>query len=172
MAYSNMTNPRTWTTGETVTAAIMNTHIRDNQDAMFPNGDNWDTWTQSVSNITLSGTEVSRYTRIGDLIFCYYKIEFDASGGPLSTDVGIGLPETPSTNYADDEPIGQLLCRDSSAGTSYPGLVVLRSSDDRAGFRVWNAASTYASNTEISNTVPFTWDTGDDFQWYAIYEAA
>jgi hypothetical protein len=32
MAY---TTPRTWTTGETVTAAIMNTHVRDNISALY-----------------------------------------------------------------------------------------------------------------------------------------
>jgi len=32
------TIPRTWTTGELVTAAIMNTHIRDNQNVLNPAG--------------------------------------------------------------------------------------------------------------------------------------
>ena len=32
------TAPRTWTTGELVTAAIMNTHIRDNQNIINPTG--------------------------------------------------------------------------------------------------------------------------------------
>lgn len=30
------TSPRTWVAGETVTAAIMNTHVRDNLTALFP----------------------------------------------------------------------------------------------------------------------------------------
>ena len=32
------TTPRTWTTGELVTAAIMNAHIRDNQEILNPAG--------------------------------------------------------------------------------------------------------------------------------------
>ena len=32
------TTPRTWTTGELVTAAIMNTHVRDNQNVLNPAG--------------------------------------------------------------------------------------------------------------------------------------
>jgi hypothetical protein len=32
------TTPRTWTTGELVTAAIMNAHIRDNQNVLNPSG--------------------------------------------------------------------------------------------------------------------------------------
>lgn len=32
------TTPRTWTTGELVTAAIMNAHIRDNQNTLNPAG--------------------------------------------------------------------------------------------------------------------------------------
>lgn len=32
------TTPRTWTTGELVTAAIMNAHIRDNQNVLNPAG--------------------------------------------------------------------------------------------------------------------------------------
>ncbi len=32
------TAPRTWTTGELVTAAIMNAHIRDNQNTLNPSG--------------------------------------------------------------------------------------------------------------------------------------
>ena len=49
MAY---TDPRTWTDGELVTAAIMNPHVRDNLDAMGPHLIVRKTADQSVSSST------------------------------------------------------------------------------------------------------------------------
>jgi len=52
------TTPRTWTTGELVTAAMMNTHVRDNEnylyDALLPR---YDSFTRADSATTLGNSE-------------------------------------------------------------------------------------------------------------------
>lgn len=58
------TDPRTWATGETVTAAMMNAHVRDNFNAI---GEYNTTWTPAWSCVTTppalgNGTLIGRYT--------------------------------------------------------------------------------------------------------------
>ena len=44
------TAPRTWTDGETVTAVLLNTHVRDNLKAI---GDAWTAYTPALTGVTL-----------------------------------------------------------------------------------------------------------------------
>ncbi len=48
------TSPRTWTTGELVTAAIMNTHVRDNLNALFSPPSDSSTLTTNISTTNTS----------------------------------------------------------------------------------------------------------------------
>ncbi len=62
------TAPRTWVASEVVTAALMNTHVRDNLKAI---GDAWTAWTPTVTASTGTFTTVSgsgRYIAAGKLI--------------------------------------------------------------------------------------------------------
>lgn len=81
------TTPRTWVAGETVTAAIMNTHVRDNLKAL---GDPWTaytpTWTASTTNPTLgNGTLTGRAVQVGK----FTQIRIAMVGG-TTTAVGSG----------------------------------------------------------------------------------
>lgn len=50
------TAPRTWVAGETLTAALLNTHLRDNLDAAFPVGSlHWRMQAATTSQTTIDG---------------------------------------------------------------------------------------------------------------------
>jgi hypothetical protein len=62
------TSPRTWAAAETVTAALLNTHVRDNQKAI---GDAWTAWTPTVTAETGTFTSASasgQYISAGKLV--------------------------------------------------------------------------------------------------------
>lgn len=68
------TTPRTWVAGETVTAALMNTHVRDNLSAALPVGEGGTNVTHAGGNFTTpsgsitiaSGDQITfRYHRTG-----------------------------------------------------------------------------------------------------------
>ena len=60
MAY---TTPRTWTTGETPTATIMNTHVRDNMSYVYAPDDAWTAVTLNASPAygSLAGSRALSY---------------------------------------------------------------------------------------------------------------
>jgi hypothetical protein len=62
------TSPRTWVAGETLTAALLNVHVRDNMKAL---GDPWTAWTPTITAQAGTFTTVSgagRYAAPGKLI--------------------------------------------------------------------------------------------------------
>lgn len=100
MAY---TTPRTWVTGELVTAAYLNTHVRDNLNAAFPLGvDAWTSYTPtltaSTTNPTLGSgsTQAGAYTRIGRIIIGRARIQFGTSGVAVGSGTyRISIPVAP-----------------------------------------------------------------------------
>lgn len=68
------TTPKTWSTSEVVTAAMLNTHIRDNQNAATT----WQSWspawtTGSTEPTVGNGSLTGRYCLAGDL--CHFSLE-------------------------------------------------------------------------------------------------
>ena len=85
MAWSS---PRTWTTGELVTAALMNTHIRDNLNALFsPPGTTasitTDITTTSTSFEDATGLTIT-FTIAGDSVLLGFVAAISNSSGPTS----------------------------------------------------------------------------------------
>lgn len=77
------TSPRTWLSGEKLTAALLNTHVRDNLKAI---GDTWTSytpvWTAATTNPVIgNGTITGAYAAAGKLIF--YRISI--IGGSTTT---------------------------------------------------------------------------------------
>jgi hypothetical protein len=79
------TSPRTWSTSELVTAAIMNTHVRDNLLALKspPSGVallNSNISTTSTSFVDLTGATVTFTTAGGKVLVLFQGTQFVASG--------------------------------------------------------------------------------------------
>ena len=100
------TTPRTWVTGETVTAALMNTHIRDNLNFLKTNPQS--AFAAASADLTLTTTEtdvtgatVSITTSIANATYvaiCVFDFDITAAGaaigqGRLSVDGSIAAQE-------------------------------------------------------------------------------
>ena len=145
------TTPRTWNSAEVVTKTIMDTHIRDNLNAMSAWTSYTPTWTgtggtPTVGNGTLSGS----YLSYGGVVM----VRISLTWGSTTAAAGItawkfALPVAPS-----------------SAGI-LPGMVV-----DTGVAQYPAVLSDFAGSagvlrvgtglTPASNTSPMTWGTGDN----------
>lgn len=162
------TSPRTWVAGETVTAALLNTHLRDNLKAI---GDAWATWTPTwaatTTNPTLgNGTLDAAYINTGKLFVFQLDLTFGSTTTAGSGTYSFTLPVTPAS-------AGRLqfngVLFDTSASATYPivglytgGVISLRQFPTTAGNPL--AALTHAS--------PVTLATGDVISLGGVFEVA
>lgn len=158
--------PRTWTSGEVVTAAMLNAEIRD---ALTGIQAAWDDWTPTFTNLTQgNGLVVARYLRVGKTIT--YRINFTAGttssfpGGALLA----SLPVTMKSDYiAGSSALGSAVLYDSSVGVS-----------SRTGGTAYvasvgsSAVGMLVGNAVVNDTSPWTWATGDTFAITGTYESA
>jgi hypothetical protein len=155
------TSPRTWVAAEVVTAALLNTHVRDNLKAI---GDAWTAWTPAYTNITIGNAAVTaRYMQAGKLVHASY---FMTVGSTTSFAAGNLLFSPPTTMLAGaNQVIGSGVGIDVSGGPAYRGTVALVTTSTRIVFVA-------DGGTFISNTSPWTWATGDIITWTITYETA
>ena len=92
------TAPRTWVAGETVTAAVMNAHVRDNLKAI---GDAWTSYTptlaQGASTNIAKTVTYAKYVAAGKLIICQVRLAPTAAG-TAGSPITITLPVTAATS--------------------------------------------------------------------------
>lgn len=165
------TTPRTWVSGETVTAALLNVHLRDNLLAI---GGAWSTYTPALtassSNPTLgtASSATGEYIAAGKLIIGRAKIVFGSSGVAAGSGTyRISLP-TPAAAVK-----GQL----------YPAYLFDSSVPAACTPIAYVAATTYLSllypatwptgtATNVTNSTPWTWAANDTIEVSFCYEAA
>jgi len=142
------TDPRTWVASEVVTAALLNTHVRDNLKAI---GDAWAPWTPTLSGWTLgNGTLTGTKMTAGKLIIGRVNYTVGSTDTP-SGNLVISLPAT--SGMTSGTAIGQAGLLDTSTGS-------------RAFRTVWQASTTTMqfsteADARITPTAPWTWATGD-----------
>lgn len=168
------TSPRTWVSGETLTAALLNTHVRDNLKAI---GDAWTTYTPALTATTTNptlGTGSSaegRYVSAGKLIIVHYRIAFGTSGTAAGSGTYlISLPVAPSTAWTNRH-IGSGMAFDSSANAMMPLVVRVNGTASTVVMQfpaTWPGGT--ASNVTHSNL--FAWAASDEFHGTLTYEAA
>ena len=167
------TAPRTWVTAETVTAALLNAHVRDNLDASFPltGGPTHTTWVPTYANLTVGdGTVTARYTQIGKLVLAEYMLLWGSTTS-ISGTVNVSLPVTSASTYAQlDSPIGTAQFLDDGSDR-YLGTVSWNTTTTLA-VQALNAATTHLRTASLSSTIPFTWTTNDRLAFTVAYEAA
>ena len=160
------TSPRTWVAGETVTAALMNTHVRDNLKAI---GDAWTsytvTWTGSSTNPAIgNGTKTGAYIQAGKLVIFRISITF---GSTTTLGTGFYSFSLPVTSFDNKIAIGQGMAFDTSA-TALSSLVVFV---DNSGFTTVRAKD-MATDGNVTASAPFAWANGDEINLTGLYEAA
>jgi hypothetical protein len=161
------TTPRTWVSGEVVTAALLNTHLRDNLNAI---ANLWTTYTPTwgssgtapaIGNGTLAG----RYAQSGKVV--NYEVLMLA-GSTTTFGTGTWTFTLPVSGRAPTtfRPMGIVRMVDVSLSNVYNGFVT---SNDGAVVAASTSASPAAS---VSATVPFTWANTDYAYLAGTYEAA
>lgn len=154
--------PRTWTTGETVTASIMNTHVRDQFKAI---GDPWTAYTPGIGGWTKgNGTITGKYMQAGK--FVAFKIIFtfgstSVATGTLAFDLPVSVADAGTAGFPLDGN-GWVLDTSASASTYYYPEV----NTAGTGVRLRTAAGALV----IASTI--AWATGDMCAVVGSYEAA
>jgi hypothetical protein len=132
MAWSS---PRTWTTGEVVTAAHMNQEVRDNFLAAFPNQMNVLDWDPSLE-ATTTNPSVSvdgARSRVGPEERLWAKFTFSDIAAPYGDGTYfVTLPNNAtnilsSATFASGQVVGTYQARDNSVPNGFEGSVALRS---------------------------------------------
>ena len=164
MAWSD---PRTWVTGEIVTAAHLNQEVRDNLDAGFSDGVTGVDWTPTLrgatANPTVDFVEGRRF-KIGGLQFLWVRWVLGDDPGQGSYDVtlpnaAVGIADADAAGRGTA--IGSWQARDVSGPTTGAGTVSLISSNE-AGFTIpqFNFGFT-GLDTRVGANRPWTWADGD-----------
>src|SRR5262245_48492280 len=92
------TSPRTWVAGETVTASLLNTHIRDNQLAISTWTNYTTSWTGTTTNPAIgNGTKTSAYIKAGDRVDFYISITMGSTTTFGSGIWAVTMPFAPVT---------------------------------------------------------------------------
>lgn len=155
------TSPRTWVSGEVLTAALLNTHVRDNLLELNSTTSTWSTYTPTLTAGTLgNGTIAGRYKQIGKVVHFTAKFVLGSTSA-VSTGLAVSLPVTSTAStpasliqgfaYDVSGNQGYWLAGEHSTTTITPYI---------------NAAGT------LQATSPFTWATGDSITVTGAYEAA
>lgn len=166
------TTPSTWVSGAILTAAQLNTQLRDNMNAI---GDPWTAYTPTWTNLTVgNATQNSAYIAAGKL----HIIRINLLWGSTTSISGIPeftLPNSVSVNanYHATFVFGVGSLMDASAGLDYQSPI-MRSSSTAARMRFLTVATsgTYAAADQVSATIPFTWTTSDRLSCTVVFEAA
>ena len=170
---------RTWVTGETVTAALLNQDIRDNGALEHPDGVTPNDWTptlEAVSGNPNAGeiVETGEEFALGGLQFCWATFT-NSAGYVNADDVGSGvyfvtLPATASgvttaTPSGSGQAVGSWSSRDdSNSATNVTGQVLLRSTTT---VHFLESAAGLASSTN-----PYAWDADDVLSFYVVFPTA
>lgn len=161
------TAPRTWLTGEVVTATLMNTHIRDNFNAV---GDAWTAYTPTCSWTVGNGTLTGRYRSVGKTVDVSIRFALGTTSTPSSI-VTFTLPVPVRGTPATGEPIGvgNAWLWDNNVAGNFYAVPVQTGSANTIRLNIPNG--TTAAST-VSASVPFTWVNGDIIRVDLSYEAA
>lgn len=166
-------------TGEKVLAEGQMCYLESPTETLqFYNGSAWITFsgayidvssTQTFSGFTKgNATVLSKYTKVGDFVHFFGAVTLGSTSS-VTGSLDVTLPITAEGGFLYNPSASGIW--DNSPGTLYPG-VTINISTATLRFVVLYVASTYASNSDVSATVPFTWTTNDGFYWNHIYKAA
>lgn len=167
------TAPRTWVAAETVTAALMNQHVRDNLKAL---GDSWvsytPAWTSTGTAPTIgNGSIVGASITTGPKTIDWYMTITMGSTTTYGTgSYRFSLPVAASTRAAGSTlNIAGLL---TDTGTAIWGVQACRIITSTTIELLAPTATADARLAVVAQTVPFTWANTDIVSIAGRYEAA
>lgn len=153
------TTPPTFVAGNVLTAAQLNTFLRDNFKAI---GEPFSSWTPTYGNITPGNAGVSaKYLQIGKLVIGYFYLDAGSTTTYSAGTLTISMPVAPAVTL-DAVVYGSGLVYNNSGSSTYP--VAVTSSGGVFRMRLNGGA--------VTNAFPFTFGTSSDIGFFFVYEAA
>lgn len=162
--------PRNWTTGEVVTAALLNQEIRDQLNSIF------DAWTAYTPTFTSSGTAPSlgngtvsgRYMKVGRTVHVFIALVWGSTTTPGSGNLSLGLPVTGASSLP-----GALSATCTTTGTVnfLMGAAPLGNSTTTTG-TVWFASPGTIGDWNAWAAGGPTLAAGDTVRVYGTYQSA
>lgn len=162
------TTPKTWL-GEKLTSALLNTHLRDQLEALAPTDIAWTDYTPTLTNMTEgNGTVTAKYHQIGRLVTVEFSFVL-GSTSTMGTNPTISLPVTGAIASTEmHSKIGTIL---ESGVRACPAVVRLLS-NTTAQFRRLTVSGSDVVVSNITATAPHTWGTNDELNAIFEYPAA
>lgn len=164
------TTPRTWVTGETVTAAELNTEIRDALTGIQAAWTSYvPTLTASTTNPTLGtgGSATGSYIQWGKTIIGQGRILFGSTMTAGSGTYKIALPVT--ANPGVETAVGVAYLFDSSGSTIFFSQMRFLAADSGTTARLFGATT---SPYDATNALPWVWAANDAITFQFNYQAA
>lgn len=137
----------------------------------IPYDTSWTTYTPTINNVTLgSGSTTSAaYAQIGKTVVVQFYFALGATT-TINGDINFSLPINQASSNRSGQ-VGTCVILDSSAGTRYPGTVLLSGTPGNAFIRVGNAAGTYLTQVACSSSVPIAvWAISDSIAATIVYQ--
>lgn len=146
-----MTNPFPFTGGNILNASDLNA-IGE-----------WTDYTPTLSGFTAT-TVLARYAEVNELVFVMFTSDITAVTGSMT----VSMPVAIGTGFGlGGDILGGIFAYDVSTANAQGGTIY-RATSTTFGF--WNVPNT--GNGTFDATEPFTWASGDDFRFWAIYASA
>lgn len=159
------TTPRSWVAGEVVTAALLNTHLRDQLNEFTA----WTAYTPSVSGIVVgNGTLVGTFARVRETIHFQVQLTFGSTTTvPASGASTITLPAEPKAGIL---PSFEGEAYDTSAG----GSIQIRTPGTSTTSMILLVPDTTASGYDrvLTSAAPFPWAVNDRIYVAGTYQRA
>ena len=125
-------------------------------------------FTATITNYTRgNGTSVARFIRINKLIYVYGK-ETLGSTSSVTGEIRPGFPFT----SANTQSVSLGVCNLNDSGTLAVVGFVSPLSTTTCALRAINVSGTILGQGTTNATTPFTWTTGDFFEYSYVYEVA
>lgn len=153
------TSPRTWVAGEVVTAALLNTHLRDQLLELNSTASAWTSWSPTLTNLTVgNGTLTSFYKQMGKTVFWRVSLVCGST-----TVVGTNATLTvPVAEVASSIQSGAAHMFDASASSLFYGSTRISV----------GVLSFISAGGVMAAAVPFAWAVSDQLSSGGSYEAA
>lgn len=166
------TTPRTWTDTETVTASIMNTHVRDNLNELRDPGD-WASYTPTVAGYTsVTYTATGYYQLVNQsTVVARVNVTLNTVTTLGSSTITITLPVNAKTTgmVAGVSVLGQAVYDPDGATTPALGVCTYNAT---GAFQVLLNNATAPRASTLTGAAPSGQAANDRFSFLLTYEAA
>lgn len=132
----------------------------------------WQAFTPTWTNLTVgNGTTTARYVQDGKTINFWVKFTLGSTSS-VSTEPSMNFPVAAQSTEAGQCANLNYIYEDSGL-SRYQGIVdPITNSSTTFRLCALNVSSTYATSTQITSSIPFSWGTGDSIYISGSYEAA